>query len=277
MLSINCKGRLIRFEEPLVMGILNITPDSFFPGSRITSQEAALRKAEEMLLDGAAFIDIGGQSTRPGSTLITEDEELHRVMPVIELIVKNFPLALLSVDTFYAKVARYAVETGACMVNDISAGTMDEAMFATVAALQVPYVLMHMKGEPKTMQQSPHYDNLITDVFDKLNSQLSELNKMGVRDVIIDPGFGFGKTTAHNFELLSGLSFFKNLERPIMVGLSRKATIYKTLNVPVEDSLNGTTVMHTLALEGGADILRVHDVKEARQAVVLHNLIRYSK
>jgi dihydropteroate synthase len=277
MLSINCKGRLIRFEEPLVMGILNITPDSFFPGSRITSQEAALRKAEEMLLDGAAFIDIGGQSTRPGSTLITEDEELHRVMPVIELIVKNFPLALLSVDTFYAKVARYAVETGACMVNDISAGTMDEAMFATVAALQVPYVLMHMKGEPKTMQQSPHYDNLITDVFDKLNSQLSELNKMGVCDVIIDPGFGFGKTTAHNFELLSGLSFFKNLERPIMVGLSRKATIYKTLNVPVEDSLNGTTVMHTLALEGGADILRVHDVKEARQAVVLHNLIRYSK
>jgi dihydropteroate synthase len=253
----------------MVMGILNVTPDSFYPGSRIPGQEAALKKSEEMLVDGAGFIDIGGQSTRPGSERLSEEEELQRVMPVVEILLKNFPLALFSIDTFYAKVAKYAVEAGACMVNDISGGTMDEAMIPTVADLQVPYVLMHMQGDPQTMQKAPHYDHIITDVFDKLNTQLTRLRAAGIRDVVIDPGFGFGKTIAHNFELLSHLEFFTQLEQPIMVGLSRKSTVYKTLHVPVEDALNGSTVLHTLALASGADILRVHDVKEARQAVIL--------
>jgi dihydropteroate synthase len=270
MLSINCKGSLISFEEPQVMGILNATPDSFFPGSRVTGQKAALQKAEELLLHGAGIIDIGGQSTRPGSERISEEEELKRVMPVVEAVIKNFPLSRLSIDSFYAKVVKYAVEAGACMVNDISAGTFDEEMIPTVAALGVPYILMHMQGNPQTMQQGPRYENIVLDVFDTLNFQLQKMHDAGITDVIIDPGFGFGKTFRHNFQLLSQLSYFKNLGHPIMVGLSRKATIYKTLNIPVEDALNGTTVLHTLAVAGGANILRVHDVKEAREAVVLY-------
>ena len=276
MLSINCKGRLIRFEEPMVMGILNITPDSFFAGSRVKVDEV-LRKAEEMLLNGAGFIDIGGQSTRPGSTRVTEDDELNRVITAVETVAKNFPLALISIDTFYSKVARLAVEAGACVVNDVSAGTIDNEMIATVASLKVPYVLMHMQGDPHTMQQAPSYKNVVTDVFDTLNKDLNRCRKAGITDVIIDPGFGFGKTIEHNFELLNNLPTFKTLNCPLMAGLSRKSTIYKTLGVPVEESLNGTTVLHTIALMKGAQILRVHDVKEARQAVILYQSVQNKK
>jgi dihydropteroate synthase len=268
MLSINCKGRLVRFDEPVVMGILNLTPDSFYKGSRVNS-EAALAKAEEMLLQEAGIIDIGGQSTRPGSERVSEEEELKRVIPVVETIAKNFPLAILSIDTFYAKLAKYAVEAGASIVNDVSAGSIDEKMFETVAALNVPYVLMHMKGDPQTMQKSPAYADVVTEVFDALNQNISKCLLAGIKDIIIDPGFGFGKTIAHNFSLLSALKRFTALDKPLMVGLSRKSTVYKTLDVPVEEALNGTTVLHTMALTNGADILRVHDVKEARQAVKL--------
>jgi dihydropteroate synthase len=276
MFSINCKGRLIRFEEPLVMGIMNVTPDSFFAGSRVNN-EAALARAEEMLLQGAAFIDIGGQSTRPGSERVSEDEELKRVIPVVETIAKNFPLAILSIDTFYAKVARHAVEAGASIVNDVSAGSIDKDIIDTVADLQVPYVLMHMKGDPQTMQQSPAYDDVVIEVFDSINHNINRCLKAGIKDIIIDPGFGFGKTIEHNFTMLCRLKEFKALGKPLMVGLSRKSTICKTLGVTADDSLNGSTVMHTIALMNGAQILRVHDVKEARQAVILYRSVEKQK
>jgi dihydropteroate synthase len=276
MFSINCKGSLVRFEEPLVMGIMNVTPDSFFAGSRVNN-EAALARAEEMLLQGAAFIDIGGQSTRPGSERVSEDEELKRVIPVVETIAKNFPLAILSIDTFYAKVAKHAVEAGASIVNDVSAGSIDKDLIDTVAALQVPYVLMHMKGDPQTMQQSAAYDDVVMEVFDALNHNINRCLKAGIKDIIVDPGFGFGKTIEHNFSLLSRLKEFKALGKPLMVGLSRKSTIYKTLGISADDSLNGSTVMHTMALMNGAQILRVHDVKEARQAVILYRSVEKQK
>jgi dihydropteroate synthase len=277
MLSINCKGRLIDFREPVIMGILNATPDSFYKGSRVGQQEHAISKAEQMLLDGAGILDIGGQSTRPGSERISEEEELKRVMPVIESVARNFPLAIISIDTFYAKVAKYAVDAGACIVNDISAGSLDESMVNVVASLQVPYVLMHMKGNPQNMQQSAGYKDVLTEVFDELNSRIDKLHKAGINDIIVDPGFGFGKTSDHNFRLLAQLSYFKHLGKPLMAGISRKSTITKTLDVPVEEALNGSTVLHTVALENGADILRVHDVKEARQAVILYSALKKQK
>jgi dihydropteroate synthase len=273
MFSINCKGRLLRLEEPVIMGIMNVTPDSFFAGSRVNNG-AALARAEEMLLQGATFIDIGGQSTRPGSERVSEEDELKRVLPVVETIAKNFPLALISIDSFYSKVAKYAVEAGASLVNDVSAGSIDEKMIETVAALRVPYVLMHMKGNPQIMQQSAVYEDVVVEVFDSLNKNIRKCEEAGIRDIIVDPGFGFGKTIEHNFTMLSRLKEFKALEKPLMVGLSRKSTIYKTLGVPVEESLNGSSVLHTIALMNGAELLRVHDVKEARQAVILYQSVK---
>jgi dihydropteroate synthase len=273
MFSINCKGRLLRLEEPVIMGIMNVTPDSFFAGSRVNN-EAALARAEEMLLQGATFIDIGGQSTRPGSERVSEEDELKRVLPVVETIAKNFPLALISIDSFYSKVAKYAVEAGASLVNDVSAGSIDEKMIETVASLRVPYVLMHMKGNPQIMQQSAVYEDVVIEVFDSLNKNIRKCEEAGIRDIIVDPGFGFGKTIEHNFTMLSRLKEFKALEKPLMVGLSRKSTIYKTLGVPVEESLNGSSVLHTIALMNGAELLRVHDVKEARQAVILYQSVK---
>jgi dihydropteroate synthase len=252
---------------------LNVTPDSFFAGSRVNN-EAALARAEEMLLQGATFIDIGGQSTRPGSERVSEEDELKRVLPVVETIAKNFPLALISIDSFYSKVAKYAVEAGASVVNDVSAGSIDEKMIETVAALRVPYVLMHMKGNPQIMQQSAVYEDVVIEVFDSLNKNIRKCEEAGIRDIIVDPGFGFGKTIEHNFTMLSRLKEFKALEKPLMVGLSRKSTIYKTLGVPVEESLNGSSVLHTIALMNGAELLRVHDVKEARQAVILYQSVK---
>lgn len=270
MFTLNCKGQVVTISEPVVMGILNLTPDSFYGGSRLSNEDAVLRRAEEMISDGASILDVGGQSTRPNSERISAEEELKRVVPAMEALHKNFPGQLLSVDTFYATVAKEAVDAGASLVNDVSAGTIDPNLLPTVAGLRVPYVLMHMRGNPQTMQQNPTYENVTLDVFDALSFKIKELESTGINDVIVDPGFGFGKTIQHNFQLLRELSFFRQLERPLMVGLSRKATVYKTLRTSAEKALNGTTVLHTIALLNGANILRVHDVKEAREAVQLY-------
>ncbi|HEY0356138.1 MAG TPA: dihydropteroate synthase [Flavisolibacter sp.] len=274
MYSLNCKGRLVSINEPVVMGILNTTPDSFYAGSRVTTDNL-LAKAEAMINDGAGILDIGGQSTRPGSTPVAADEELKRVIPAIEAIHQRFPGQLISIDSYYAKVVREAVGAGASIVNDVSAGTIDAELLPTVAGLKVPYILMHMKGDPQTMQKDPGYADVTLEVFDFLSFKIAELVQLGIHDIIIDPGFGFGKTSSHNFELLKKLSYFKNLGKPVLVGLSRKATIYKTLGITAEQALNGTTVMHTIALLNGASILRVHDVKEAVEATRLFTV--YSK
>ncbi|TCJ18965.1 dihydropteroate synthase [Flaviaesturariibacter flavus] len=268
--SLNCRGQLVGLNEPGVLGILNVTPDSFFSGSRVQQEAELLRRAEQMLLEGALFLDIGGQSTRPGSVRVDAGEELARVLPAIEAIRRNFPLALISIDTYYAKVARAAVEAGAVLVNDVSGGSIDAELIPTVAALKVPYVLMHLKGDPQTMQAEARYDNVVTEVFDALNRRRRELTEAGINDIIIDPGFGFAKTSAHNFRLLQQLSFFHELGCPLLVGISRKATVYRTLGITPEEALNGTTVLHTLALQQGAQLLRVHDVKAAREAIRLH-------
>lgn len=275
MFTLNCKGRLLVINDAIVMGIINTTPDSFVAQSRVNDVEAILSAAEKMIHDGATILDIGGQSTRPGSSRIDEDEELKRVLPAIQAIHSNFPNQILSIDTFYAKVARRAIEAGASIVNDVSAGMFDKDMFSTVAAMQVPYVLMHMPDDPQTMQVNPNFSNVTLEVFDFLNFKLHQLMKHGITDIIIDPGFGFGKTATHNFQLLHHLKWFHQLNRPVMVGLSRKATVYRTLQVDPDEALNGTTVMHSIALMNGANILRVHDVKEAVEAVKLFSA--YSK
>jgi dihydropteroate synthase len=251
------------------MGIINATPDSFYGGSRSNSVDEIVAKAEKMLNDGADVIDIGGQSTRPGSELIPADDEIERVVPSIKAIAIKFPKAFISVDTFYSKVAMAAVDAGASIINDISAGSMDNKMIETVAELKVPYVLMHIKGTPQTMQQNTVYENVIRDVLDFFILKTNELKNAGIVDVIIDPGFGFAKTIDQNFELLKNLSVFKMLDKAIMLGISRKSTIYKTLGVNADDALNGTTVLNTIGLINGASILRVHDVKEAKEAVKL--------
>lgn len=268
MFTLNCKGQMINITHPVVMGIINITPDSFYSGSRI-NEKNLLSHAEQMINEGALILDLGGQSTRPGSERITEDEECKRVIPAIEKIQKHFPNQLLSIDTFYSKVAGEAVAAGASIINDISAGTIDDRLLSTVSKINVPYVLTHMSGNPQTMQREAHYDNVTLNVFDFLNKKLVALTNIGVKDIIIDPGFGFGKTIDHNFELLRHLQFFTKLNKPLMVGISRKATIYKTLQITPEEALNGTTVLHTHALMNGAHILRVHDVKEAIQSIKL--------
>lgn len=269
MFTLNCKGKLISLQTPLVMGIINATPDSFYEGHLHGGTEGILDIAAAMLTAGAGILDIGGQSTRPGSSRIDSEEEMQRVLPVITAIHQRFPEALISIDTYYSKVAAAAVAAGACMVNDISAGNMDEAMIPVVASLQVPYICMHMKGKPQTMQQQPHYDDVVKEVLDFFIYKIDECKRAGIKDIIIDPGFGFGKTIPHNFQLLSNLAVFKILERPILAGISRKGTIYKTLNIDVTEALNGTTVLNTLALHNGANILRVHDVKEAKEVVLL--------
>jgi dihydropteroate synthase len=269
MFTLNCKGELLVIDRPLVMGIINATPDSFYEGSRYTGADAVLQQAEQMLTDGAAILDIGGQSTRPGSEKITAEEELKRVIGSIEAIHKKFPTAIISIDTYYSLVAKEAVAAGASIVNDISAGSIDEAMIPAVISLQVPYVLMHIKGNPQTMQQSAQYENVTKEVLDYFIQKINELHKAGLHDLIIDPGFGFGKNSEHNFELLRNLAVFKMLQCPLLLGISRKSTIYKTLGVTANEALNGTTVLNTIGLMNGANILRVHDVKEARETIQL--------
>lgn len=276
MFTFNCNGRLLIADSPLVMGIINITPDSFYAGSRHTGTDAVLRQAEKMIKEGAAILDIGGQSTRPGSEPVNAEEELKRVAGAIEAIHRNFPEVFISIDTYYSLVAKEAIAAGASLVNDISAGSIDSGMIDTVSSLHVPYVLMHMKGTPQTMQQSPVYENVTKEVLDFFIYRVNEIRRQGVNDIIIDPGFGFGKTIANNFELLRNLSVFGILECPVMAGISRKSTIYKTLGITAEEALNGSTVLHTISLLQGASILRVHDVKEAREAVKLVSVYKKS-
>lgn len=266
--TLNCRGRLVDLAQPAVMGILNITPDSFFADSRV-SLDSTVATAERMLQDGATFLDIGGYSTRPGAAEVSPSEEADRVLPVITAILDAFPNALLSIDTFRASVARQAVAAGAALVNDIAGGTLDPTMFGTVAELDIPYILMHTRGTPQTMQAMATYDNVTTEVIDELALRLAELRSLGHKDIILDPGFGFAKTPDQNFELLHHLDDFRLFDEPILVGISRKTTIWKTLAIKPEDALNGTTVLNTVALLKGASILRVHDVREAVEAVKL--------
>lgn len=251
------------------MGILNVTPDSFYDGGRYSEGSKFLKQAEKMLREGADFIDVGGYSSRPGAEDIPEDEELIRVLPVFQAIKKEFPSVILSIDTFRSKVAIAAVNEGAAIVNDISAGQLDPNMFDAVAALQVPYIAMHMRGRPQTMNQLTQYENLVKEMLDYFYHKIHTLIAAGVKDVIIDPGFGFAKTVTQNFDLLKNLDQFHILERPILVGLSRKSMIWRTLEITPEDSLYGSSVLNTIALLKGASILRVHDVKEAREVITL--------
>jgi dihydropteroate synthase len=270
MFTLNCKGKLLVIDKPLAMGIINMTSDSFYEGSRSQTVESILSQATKMIGEGADIIDIGGQSTRPGSERISVKEELQRVLSAIETILKNFPETIISVDTYQAIVAEECVRSGAAIINDISAGNMDSEMISTVAKLKVPYICMHMKGTPQDMQEHPSYENVTKEVLDFFIQKTDECRRSGINDVIIDPGFGFGKTITHNFTLLKELSAFKMLEKPIMAGLSRKSTIYKTLGITAGEALNGTTVLNTLALQNGANILRVHDVKEAKEVIKLY-------
>jgi dihydropteroate synthase len=277
--TLNCRGRLVDLSHgTAVMGILNVTPDSFFAGSRVNSAQGMVSevadRAGQMLRDGATFLDIGGYSTRPGAPDISPSEETDRVLPAIEAILRAWPDTLLSVDTFRADVARQAVNAGACLVNDVAGGTLDPAMFQTVAELGVPYVLMHLRGTPQTMQSLAKYDNVVTEVIDELGNQLAKLRALGHKDIILDPGFGFAKTPAHNFALLNQLEAFRLFSEPLLVGVSRKSTIWRTLGITANEALNGTTVLNTVALLKGASILRVHDVQEAVEAVTLVGCVR---
>jgi len=266
--TVRYNGELIDLTTPLVMGILNITPDSFYDGGRYNTLEKAIRRVAEMLDEGASIIDIGACSTRPGAKEISANEELKRLIPVVAEIRQKFPKAILSVDTFRSSVAEKVVgEIGDCIINDISGGTLDNHLFETVARLKVPYVLMHIQGTPQTMQQNPTYQNVTKEVIKQLSEGVFRLHEMGVCDVIIDPGFGFGKNLDHNFELFNNLDAFRIFELPLLVGVSRKSMVYKFLGQTPEESLNGTTILNTLALIGGAKILRVHDVKPAVEAI----------
>lgn len=256
-------------DKPLIMGIINATPDSFYNGSRFTGVDQIIAIAEKMVSDGADILDIGGQSTRPGSKQVSAKEEMQRVIPAIKAITQRFPGSFISIDSYYSAVAKAAVDAGASIVNDISAGSLDNNMIKTAADLKVPYVLMHMKGTPQTMQQNANYENVTLEVLDFFIAKTNELKQAGIIDVIIDPGFGFAKTIDQNFELLKNLSVFKMLDKPILLGISRKSTIYKTLGITAEEALNGTTVLNTIGLMNGASILRVHDVKEAKETITL--------
>ena len=269
MFTLNCKGKLLLSENPLVMGIINATPDSFYEGSRFSGRDEILERAEKMIAEEVDIIDIGGQSTRPGSKPISAQQELQRVIEGIDALHNNFPDVIISIDTYYSSVAAEAVRHGASIVNDISAGAMDRDMIPTVAQLNVPYVVMHMKGTPEMMQHEAKYDNVTREVLDFFIKKKYECNKAGIHDIILDPGFGFAKTIEHNFDLLKNISVFKMLNAPILVGISRKSSVYKRLDVEKEHALNGTTVLNTIALMNGATILRVHDVKEAKEVVKL--------
>lgn len=267
--SINAKGKLISFDKPQLMGILNVTPDSFYDGGRHTTVENAIQKSRQLITEGADIIDIGAFSSRPGASLISSQEEMDRALPAIEAIQKEFPDILLSIDTFRADVAEEAVKSGIHIINDVSGGTIDENMFPTVARLQVPYVLMHMRGLPENMQHLTAYNDVVTDVALFLGERVAALRALGVKDIILDPGFGFAKTMEQNYELLYHVNELHYLGLPILGGISRKSMIYKKLGITPNESLNATTALNTLLLERGVQILRVHDVKEAKQLIDL--------
>lgn len=273
MMTINCKGKLINISSPKVMGILNITPDSFFDGGKYKNETDILHQVEKMLLEGATFIDVGAYSSRPGAKHISEEEELQRIVPIIKLLVHHFPEILISVDTFRSNVAQKTIEAGASIINDISGGKMDSEMFNTIAGLQVPYIIMHMLGTPQNMQENPQYKDVTEEVISFFAAQLLKLHQLKINDVLIDVGFGFGKNVAHNYELLKNLSLFKNLDAPILAGISRKSMLYKPLETTPQLALNATTSANTIALLNGANILRVHDVKEAIEAIKIVKLL----
>ena len=271
MFTLNCCSNLLTIDSPIVMGIINATPDSFYKGN---IKDDILGLAAQMLSNGATILDIGGQSTKPNSTLHSAKEEMDRVLPFIKKINTAFPNALISVDTFYSEVAKAAVDVGATIINDISAGNMDKEMLKTVAQLNTPYVCMHMQGTPATMQQNPSYENSTKEVLDFFIKKLQDCKNAGIKDVVIDPGFGFGKTIDHNYTLLKNLSIFSMLDSPILVGLSRKSIVYKPLHTSANEALNGTTALNMIALLNGASLLRVHDVKEAKEAIDLFNIYK---
>lgn len=277
--SLNCKGKLIDFSIPKVMGIINTTPDSFYDGQKSKDTYAILQLAEQMLKEGASFLDIGGYSSRPNAKDVTEKEELDRVLPAIDEILKQFPEAILSIDSFRSNVVKEAIAHGAAIVNDISASSLDPKMLETVAELNVPYIMMHMQGTPKTMQSTANteYKDLINSIYYYFTEKIAKARALGIKDIIIDLGFGFSKTREQNFELLDKLDEFKSLEVPILTGISRKSMIYNTLNNTASEALNGTSVLHSIALQRGSDILRVHDVKEAVECIkLLRELPSYS-
>lgn len=269
MYSINCKGRLIDLSTPRIMGIINVTPDSFYDGGVTTSNDAIIQQASAMLNAGASFLDIGGYSSRPGASDVTEAEEIDRVIPAIQAILKTHPEALISIDTFRSGVASTAIQAGAALVNDISGGLRDEQMLPTVARLQVPYIMMHMRGTPQNMQSLTQYDDVTLDVIRYFSERISTARDLGINDLICDPGFGFAKTREQNFQLLKELKGFRVLDIPLLVGISRKSMIYKTLDTSADQALNGTSFLHGFALQGGAHILRVHDVSQAMECVRL--------
>ena len=270
-LSLNCKGQLIDLSTPKVMGILNITPDSFYDGGQFKDSKSILVQTEKLISEGATFVDVGAYSSRPGADFVSENEELHRIIPVVELILKHFPKTLISIDSFRANVIRECVNAGAVISNDISAGHLDDQMMKTIGELGIPYIMMHMRGTPQTMQNLTDYDHLITEIFSYFSEQVQLAKQHKIMDVVIDPGFGFAKTLSQNYELLGKLEFFQNLNCPILCGVSRKSMIYKTLNCLPKEAQNGTTALNMVALMNGTNILRVHDVKEALECVKLFN------
>ena len=275
LLSINCNGELISLSTPKVMGILNITPDSFYDGGRYKDTKSILIQVEAFIDQGATFIDIGAYSSRPGAAFVSEEEELKRITPVIDLILKSFPDCKISIDSFRSKVIQKCVEAGAVISNDISSGKLDPLMFETIAKLKVPYIMMHMKGNPQNMQKHTEYEDLVNDIYLYFSERINRANEHGIEDLILDPGFGFSKTLEQNYKVLNKLKVFKNLNYPILSGLSRKSMIYKTLESTSGEALNGTTALNMLALINGTNILRVHDVKEAMECIKLFNM--YSK
>jgi len=271
--TLNIAGKLLDLSTPQVMGILNVTPDSFYSGSRVLQIEDAYKKAEKMLSEGASMLDIGGHSTRPGADAVSQDEEIGRVLPVIEMLHKRFPQAIVSIDTFRASVARASIKAGAHIINDIAGGNLDPLMFETVAELNVPYVLMHSRGTPQTMKDLNQYDDLVTDVLREIQAKIYQLRQLGVKDIIADLGFGFAKNADQNYVLLRELRAFEALDVPMLVGVSRKSMIWRKLEITPEQSLNATTALNTVALLNGANILRVHDVKEAVEVIKLLRLL----
>jgi dihydropteroate synthase len=272
-MTINCKGQLIDLSTPKVMGILNVTPNSFFDGGKYRNNSEILFQVEKMLIEGATFIDIGAYSSKPNAEFVSEEEEISRIIPVINLILRHFPETILSIDTFRSEVAKASIENGAAIINDISAGHLDDKMLEVIGKYNVPYIMMHMRGTPQTMQTLTVYEDIVKEMLFYFSERIAKARSFGINDLIIDPGFGFAKKLDQNYEVFQKTELFKMLDLPLLVGISRKSMIYKTLNTSIEEALNGTTILNTLALTKGAKILRVHDVKEAMECVTLFNKI----
>ena len=273
-MTINCKGQLIDLITPKVMGILNVTPNSFFDGGKYKNESEMLSQVEKMLEEGATFVDIGAYSSKPSAEFVPEAEELQRIVPIVQLILKHFPETLISIDTFRSEVAKVCIENGAAIINDISAGNLDEKMLETIAKYNVPYIMMHLRGTPQTMQTMTHYENIVKEILFYFSERIAKARSIGINDLIIDPGFGFAKTLEQNYEVLQKMELFEMLELPLLAGFSRKSMIYKTLHSTAEEALNGTSVLNTISLTKGAKILRVHDVKEAMECVSLFNKMK---